>query len=83
MVEIKRANAYFELYVNVYGRLGVYTRACMSYLGSRGLFGRLLVRSRFSVPPDGRSGPEPGLTRLMKKKKIIFRTLSDEGEATL
>lgn len=38
----------------------------LSYLGSRGLFGRLLVRSLISVPPDGRSGPEPGLTRLIR-----------------
>lgn len=41
----------------------------MSYLGSRGLFGRLLVRSLLSVPPDGRSGPEPGLIRLIVDKK--------------
>lgn len=40
-----------------------------SYFGSLGLFGRLLVRSLFSVPPDGRSGPEPGLTRLRKIDK--------------
>lgn len=40
-----------------------------SYLGSRGLFGRLLVRSLLSVPPGGRSGPEPGLTRLIKNIK--------------
>lgn len=25
------------------------------------------MRSRLSVPPDGRSGPEPGLIRLIKK----------------
>lgn len=38
------------------------------YLGSRGLFGRLLVRSLLSVPPEGRSGPELGLTRLSEKR---------------
>ena len=56
-----------------------------SYLGSRGLFGRLLVRSLLSVPPDGRSGPDPGLTRLIKKHKTTeqtshFRTLSDNEQ---
>lgn len=48
------------------GREGIQTHAFLSYLGSLGLFGRLLVRS-LSVPPDGRSGPEPGLTRLIEK----------------
>lgn len=66
-----------------------HTHAFQSYLGSRGLFGRLLVRSLVSVPPDGRSGPEPGLTRLKKKKKsaskqnILFRTFSDEEATSL
>lgn len=59
------------LYVDVYGRVGVDTHAFLSYLGSRGLLGRLLVRSLLSVPPDGRSGPEPGLTRLIKRKQFF------------
>lgn len=46
-------------------------RAFLSYFGSRGLLGRLLVRSLFSVPPDGRSGPEPGLIRLFKTCKKL------------
>lgn len=54
--------------VNLYGWVaGVNTHAFLSYLGSLGLFGRLLMRSLLSVPPDGRSGPEPGLTLLIKK----------------
>jgi len=67
------------------------TYASLSYLASRGLFGRLLVRSLLSAPTDGRSGPEPGLTRLMKRKnrgkkteKTIFvRTLLDKLEANM
>lgn len=64
----------------------------LSYLGSRGLFGRLLVRSLLSVPPDGRSSPEPGLTRLIDEKKNnkitqhawndSFQTSLDEGDST-
>lgn len=48
---------------------GEHTHAFLSYLGSRGLFGRLFVRSLLSVPTDGRSGPEPGLTLLTKINK--------------
>lgn len=50
------------------GSRGTNTHAFFSYLESRGLFGRLLVRSLLSVPPDGRSGPEPGLILLIKNK---------------
>lgn len=71
----------------VYRRVGAHTHSFLSYLGSRGLFGRLFVRSLLSVPPDGRSGPEPGLTRLFKaenepstiEQTILFRAVSDEG----
>lgn len=41
----------------------------LSYLGSRGLFGRLLVRSLFSVPTEGLSGPETGLILLINRAR--------------